>query len=154
MIKTGHMNGRGKRFGIVVARFNELVTRSLLDGAVDTLRRHGVSERSVEIVWVPGAFELPQAASKMLSRKGKRYAGIVALGVILKGETPHFEFVASSTAIGLAEAGIWHGVPVAFGVITAKTLDQALQRAGAKAGNKGREAAAAVLEMADLYRRL
>jgi len=147
---AGLLDGTGKRFGIVVARFNELVTRSLLEGALDVLRRHGTAERDIEVAWVPGAFELPMAADRLAGRRRRPVHGIIALGVILRGETPHFEYVASSTATGLALVGLIHGVPVAFGVITADTLDQAMQRAGAKAGHKGREAALAALEMASL----
>ncbi len=145
----GTLLGQGLRFGIVVSRFNSLITRSLLEGALDALRRHGVAEEDVTVVWVPGGFELPQAALR-LARSGRVHA-VVALGAVIRGATPHFDYVAAEVAKGIAQAALQTGVPVTFGVLTTDTLEQAIERAGTKAGNKGAEAALAALEMARLW---
>lgn len=139
-------------YAIVAARFNELIVERLVDGAVDTLRRHGVSADSVTLVRVPGAFEIPVVVDK-LAASGK-YAGIIALGCVIRGATAHFDYVAGSCTNGLADTAAKYGVPVAFGVLTTDTIEQAMERAGSKAGNKGAEAAATALEMVDLLGRI
>ncbi len=144
----GRVSAEGKRVAIVVSRFNEVVSVRLLEGALDTLRRHGASDELLEVYWTPGSWEMTLVV-KLLAERGK-HDGILALGAIVRGETPHFDFVASETAKGLARAMLDHGVPVAFGVITADTMDQALDRAGGKAGNKGSLAAESLMEMMNL----
>jgi len=146
----GQLNGTGLRVAIVVSRFNEFVTKSLLDGAVDTLRRHGVADADVDVAWVPGAFEIPIVAGRMAA--SRRYDAVVCLGAIIRGATPHFDYVAAQNASGIAQASAGTGVPVLYGVLTTDSLDQAIERAGTKAGNKGRDAAAAAIEMATLLR--
>lgn len=145
---SGKLLGGGKSFAIVVARFNEFITRKLLDGALDCLVRHGVSEDSIEVIWVPGAFELPLAARAAARKKG--IDAVVCLGAVIRGATPHFEFVAAEAAKGIAQASLETGKPVLFGVVTADTLEQAIERSGSKAGNKGASAALAAIEMANL----
>lgn len=144
----GSLDGRERRVAVAAARFNRLVTDLLVNGAVEELRRHGVAEADIDLAWVPGAFELPLAAER-LAVTG-RYAGVVAIGAVVRGSTPHFDHVAGQAAAGLAAVTRATGVPVAFGVLTCDTLEQALDRAGGKAGNKGAEAALTVLEMAGL----
>ncbi len=144
----GHLEGRGLRVGVVVSRFNEAITRLLLEGALDTLRRHGVEE--VDVAWVPGAFEIPLAALRLA--KSGRYHAVVCLGAVIRGATPHFEYVAGQSAAGVAQVSLSTGVPVIYGILTADTLEQALERAGTKAGNRGRDAALAALEMANLLK--
>jgi 6,7-dimethyl-8-ribityllumazine synthase len=148
----GDPSGAGRRFVIVAARFNEWITERLVDGARNCLIRHGVAERDVDLVWVPGAWELPVAALRLA--RADRYAGIVAIGCVIRGETAHFEYVAGEAATGLGEAARETGVPIGLGVLTTEDEEQALARAGGDAGNKGWEAALAVLEMADLFGRL
>jgi len=148
----GGITGQGRRIGIVVARFNEFITKELLAGALLALRRHGVAEGDVDVAWVPGAFELPLVAQTM-ARTG-HYAAIIALGAVIRGATPHFDYVAGQAASGIAAAALATGVPVLFGVLTAETIEQAIERAGSKAGNRGYDAAVAALEMADLLRQL
>jgi 6,7-dimethyl-8-ribityllumazine synthase len=145
---TGRLDGAGRRIALVASRFNQLVTDLLAAGASEELRRNGVDPAAIDVAWVPGSFELPTAAAK-LARTG-RYAGIVALGAVIRGDTPHFDYVAGEAAGGLAAVARETGVPVGFGVLTTETLEQALDRAGGKAGNKGAEAARTVLEMAAL----
>jgi len=149
-IKTyeGGMVIKNARFGIVVGRFNSFVVESLLDGAIDTLRRHGAVDKNIEIVRVPGAFEIPLAAQRM-AQAGK-YDAIIALGAVIRGGTPHFEYVAGECTKGLAAVMMQHSVPVAFGVLTVDTIDQAIERAGTKAGNKGVEATLSAIEMVNL----
>jgi 6,7-dimethyl-8-ribityllumazine synthase len=144
----GGLEGSGRRVAIVVSRFNRLVTEPLLAGAKEALARHGVADADVDVAWVPGSFELPLAAQR-LAQSG-RYAGVVAIGAVVRGATAHFEHVAAQAAAGLAAVARESGVPVAFGVLTTDTMEQALDRAGGKAGNKGAEAALTVLEMAAL----
>jgi 6,7-dimethyl-8-ribityllumazine synthase len=144
----GRVDGSGRRFALVASRFNEIVTDLLVTGASKELRRNGVDPEGIDVAWVPGSFELPVAAAK-LARTG-RYAGIVALGAVIRGSTPHFDYVAGEAAGGLGAVARETGVPVAFGVLTTETLEQALDRAGGKAGNKGAEAARTALEMAGL----
>lgn len=143
---------RGQRFAVVAARFNEPISKKLLDGALDALASHAVSGDAVEVHWVPGSFELPQAALA-LARTG-RFAGIVCVGVVVKGGTPHFEYVCGAAAQGILRAGLDTGVPVTFGVVTALTEEQAWERAGGSVGNRGEEAALAALEMAGWLRAL
>jgi 6,7-dimethyl-8-ribityllumazine synthase len=143
---TGGLDGAGRRVAIVVSRFNRLVTEPLLAGAREELLRHGVAEADVD--WVPGAFELPLATQK-LAQTG-RYAGVIAIGAVVRGATAHFDYVAGQAAAGIAAVARETGVPVAFGVLTTDTMEQALDRAGGKAGNKGGEAAVTILEMAGL----
>jgi len=148
----GHLIGTGLKFGIVVARFNELLSSRLLSGAQDALVRHGVDAADVDVAWVPGAFEIPMVAGKLAA--AGRYDAIIALGVVIRGGTPHFEYVASEVSKGVAKVSMDTGVPVMFGVITADTIDQAVERAGTKAGNKGWEAGEAAIEMANLSKAL
>lgn len=149
---VGHLRGEGIRVGVACGRFNDLVTERLLAGAIDGLVRHGVDEASITVVWAPGAIELPLVAQR-LATSGEVDA-IIALGAVVRGETDHHEHVGGQCAAGLQRVALDTGVPVAFGVLTTHTLDQALERAGAKAGNKGYEAAETALEMADLLRQL
>jgi 6,7-dimethyl-8-ribityllumazine synthase len=144
----GTVGGKGRRFVVVVSRFNEFITEHLLRGCLDTLRSHGVADRGVRVIRVPGAMEIPVALKRALSRLRPHAA--VCLGCVIRGETPHFDHVAAEASRGIAEVAREAGVPVAHGVIAADTLEQAIERAGAKMGNKGREAALAALEMANL----
>jgi 6,7-dimethyl-8-ribityllumazine synthase len=148
----GNLIGTGLKVGIVVSRFNELLSGRLLSGARDGLVRHGVSEEDVDVAWVPGGFEIPLIARQMAS--SGRYDAVLALGVVIRGGTPHFEYVASEIAKGVAKASLDSGVPVMFGVITADTIEQAVERAGTKAGNKGWDAALGAIEMANLAKSL
>jgi 6,7-dimethyl-8-ribityllumazine synthase len=148
----GSLLGEGLRVGLVISRFNDLVTRSLREGALDGLFRHGVTAEDVVEVWVPGSFELPQAASRLVA--SGRFDAVICLGCVIRGETPHWEYVSAQAARGIAEAGVRSGVPVVFGVVVAESMDQALERAGGKQGNRGLEAALSALEMATLFRRL
>jgi 6,7-dimethyl-8-ribityllumazine synthase len=151
-IIEGDLLARDLRFAFVAARFNDFVVEPLIRGAVDALKRHGVSEKQIEIVRVPGAFDIPIAARKLsLSR---RYDALIALGAVVRGQTPHFDYVAGECASGLARIALESGVPIAFGVLTTDTMEQAVDRAGGKAGNKGADAALAAIEMANLLRRL
>lgn len=136
------------RFALVVARFNEFLTSRLVDGAIDALVRHGADRENITQVWVPGSFELPLAAQK-LARSGE-YAAVVCLGCLIRGQTPHFEYIAAETTKGIAQVALETGVPTTFGVITADSLEQAVERAGSKAGNKGADAALAAVEMVNL----
>jgi len=140
------------RLALVAARFNSFIVQNLINGAVDALRRHGVAETSIDLVWTPGSFELPLAAQRLAA--SERYDGIVALGAVIRGGTPHFEYVAGECVKGLASVSLEYDIPVGFGVLTVDTIDQAVERAGTKAGNKGAEAAMSVLEMVSLLRRL
>jgi 6,7-dimethyl-8-ribityllumazine synthase len=148
----GQLSVDGQRFAVVVSRFNEFITSKLLSGAVDALKRHGAADESITVVHVPGAFELPFMAKK-LAESGL-YDAVVCLGCVIRGQTPHFEYVAGQAARGIAEVGLATGVPTTFGVITADTLEQAVERAGAKAGNKGVDAAMSAIELVNLLRQL
>lgn len=148
----GAARGDGGRFAVVVSRFNELVTEKLLEGARACLLQHGLAEDDIDVLRVPGAFELPAAAAALLRQGG--YRGVVAVGCVIRGETPHFDFVAGEAARGLQTLAVEQGVPVGFGLLTTDTRDQALARAGGDRGNKGWEAALTTLEMADLFRQL
>jgi len=149
---NGDLVARDLRFAIVAARFNDMIVDSLIRGAVDALLRHGASEKQIELIRVPGAFDLPFVVKRVAS--SKRYDAVVALGAVIRGATPHFEHVAGQCAAGLARAADETGVPVAFGVLTTDTIEQAIERAGTKAGNKGADAALCALELANLLRRL
>jgi len=150
MTFEGHLRGDGLSIVIVVSRFNDLITRQLLAGAQDGLRRHGVEAERVDVAWVPGSFEIPLAARK-LAESG-RYQAVVCLGAVIRGETPHFEYVASQVSSGIARAGLDTGVPLIFGIITADSLEEALERSGGKMGNKGYDAAVSAIEMVNLMR--
>jgi len=151
-VYEGHLLGEGMRFGLVVGRFNEFITNRLLSGALDALKRHGVAEKDMEIAWVPGAFEVPLVARKMIEKQ--RFNAIICLGAVIRGATPHFEYVAAEVSKGIARISMETGVPVAFGIITADTIEQAIERAGAKAGNKGWNAAVTAIEMANLLKNM
>ena len=151
-IIEGELLARDLRFAFVAARFNEFVVEPLIRGALDALKRHGATEKQIEIVRVPGAFDMPIVARKLaLSR---RYEALIALGAVIRGQTPHFDYVAGECASGMARIALETGVPIAFGVLTTDTVEQAIDRAGGKAGNKGADAALTALEMANLMRRL
>ncbi len=145
----GRYDARGRRVALVASRFNDLITRELVAGAEDCLRRHGATEADIDIAWVPGSFELPMAADR-LARTG-HYEAVVCLGCLIQGDTPHFQYLAAEVTKGVAQVGLDTGTPVIFGVITADTLEQAIERAGTKAGNKGFDAALTALELIDLY---
>ncbi|BAU29068.1 6,7-dimethyl-8-ribityllumazine synthase [Aneurinibacillus soli] len=149
-VYEGNLVGTGLKVGIVVGRFNEFITSKLLGGALDALKRHDVAEDAVDVAWVPGAFELPIIVKKM-AESGK-YDAVIALGTVIRGSTPHFDYVCSEAAKGVAAVGMNTGVPTIFGVLTTDTIEQAIERAGTKAGNKGWEAATAAIEMANLTR--
>lgn len=148
----GKLQAQGLKFAIVVSRYNDFITRRLLDGALDALDRHGANMDDVDTAWVPGAFELPLAARKMAA-SGK-YDAVIAVGAVIRGATSHFDFVASESAKGIAMAGLETGVPCIYGVLTAETIEQAIERAGTKMPNRGFEAALSAIEMADLMRQL
>ena len=148
----GKLLGEGLRFGVVVSRFNEFITQKLLQGAQDALLRHGVGEADIEVTWVPGSFEIPLIAKKLA--EFKRYDAVICLGAVVRGGTPHFDYVAAEVSKGVAKVGLETGLPVIFGIITADTLEQAIERAGTKMGNRGFEAAEHALEMANLIRAL
>ncbi len=147
-VYEGNLIGQGLKFGIIVGRFNAFIGERLLDGAIDALKRHGVSEDSIEISWVPGAFEIPLVAKKMA--KSKKYDGVICLGAVIRGATPHFDYVSSEVTKGVAHVSLDSEVPVIFGVLTTDSIEQAIERAGTKAGNKGYDAAVTAIEMANL----
>ena len=149
---TGTPSGRGRRFAVIASRFNEAVTTKLVAGATDALVKHGVLPDAIDVVWVPGAWELPAVARRLLSNE--RYDALVAVGAVIRGETPHFDYVAGEAARGLSRASAEYDRPIGFGVLTCDTVEQALARAGGAHGNKGWDAALAALEMADLFDRL
>lgn len=151
-IYEGNLLGQGLKFGVVVGRFNEFIGSKLLGGAVDALKRHGVEEENIEISWVPGAFEIPLVAKKM-SKSGK-YDGVICLGAVIRGSTPHFDYVSSEVTKGVAHVSLDADIPVIFGVLTTDTIEQAIERAGTKAGNKGYDAAVTAIEMANLLKQL
>lgn len=151
-VLEGNLVGTDLKIGIVVSRFNEFITSKLLDGAEDALKRHGVNEDDVTIMWVPGAFEIPLAAKKLADKGG--FDAIITLGTIIRGATPHFEYVSSEVAKGVANIGMQSGFPIIFGVLTTESIEQAIERAGTKAGNKGYEAAVGAIEMGNLYKNM
>lgn len=150
MTYEGALTAAGLRFAVVVARFNSFITENLLEGALDGLRRHGAELDAVDVAWVPGSFEIPLAAKK-LAESG-RYDAVICLGAVIKGATAHFDYVCAESAKGIASVGLETGVPTLYGVITTDTIEQAIERSGAKAGNKGWDAAVAAIEMANLVR--
>lgn len=145
----GRLVAGNKKFGIVVGRFNEFIGGKLLSGALDALKRHGVSEDDIEIAWVPGAFEIPLTAKKMAGMN--KYGAVICLGAVIKGATPHFDYVSSEVSKGIANVSLETGVPVIFGVLTTDTIEQAIERAGTKSGNKGYDAACTAIEMVNLF---
>jgi 6,7-dimethyl-8-ribityllumazine synthase len=147
-VYEGHLVSQNLKYGIVVGRFNEFITSKLLSGALDGLKRHGVQEEEIEIAWVPGAFEIPLIAQKMA--ESRKYDAVITLGTVIRGSTPHFDFVCSEVAKGVSSISLKTGVPTIFGVLTTDSIEQAVERAGTKAGNKGWEAAASAIEMANL----
>ena len=149
---AGKLDGKGLRVGIVVSRFNDLITGRLLEGALDRLRRSNVAEAAIDTCWVPGAFEVPRAVKDMAATG--RYDGVIAIAAVIRGATPHFEYVANEITKGVARVGLDADIPVTFGVITADTVDQAIERAGTKAGNKGVQAAESLIEMINVLREL
>jgi len=148
----GDLKAQGLKFGIVVSRFNDFITSRLLDGAIDALTRHGVKEDSLEVVKVPGSFEIPLVAKKM-ALKGV-YDAIICLGTVIRGATPHFDYIAAEVSKGVATTSLETGVPISFGIITSDTIEQAVERAGSKAGNKGWDAAMTAIEMAQVLKKL
>lgn len=148
----GNLVGSDLKVGIIVGRFNEFITSKLLDGAIDTLKRHGVGENNIDVAWVPGAFEIPLVAQKMANND--KYDAVITLGTVIRGSTPHFDYVCNESAKGVSQAAIQSGKPVIFGVLTTETIEQAIERAGTKAGNKGAEAAVSAIEMANLVNQL
>ena len=151
-IHSGKLIGTGLKFAIVVSRFNEFVTSKLLSGAMDSLVRHGVSDNAIEVAWVPGSFEIPFAAQRMAA--SKKFDAVICLGAVIRGQTPHWEFIAGEVAKGIAKIGMDTGVPTVFGVLTTDTLEQAIERAGTKSGNKGVDAALSAIEMANLLKEI
>jgi 6,7-dimethyl-8-ribityllumazine synthase len=148
----GNLVGSGLKFAIVVGRFNEFISSKLLSGALDALKRHGVNEEHVDVAWVPGSFEIPLIAQKFA--ESKRYDAVITLGAVIRGSTPHFEYVSAEVAKGVAAISLKTGVPTIFGVLTTDTIEQAIERAGTKAGNKGWEAAVTAIEMANLTKQI
>jgi 6,7-dimethyl-8-ribityllumazine synthase len=148
----GELQAKGLKFAVIVSRFNEFITNKLLDGALDALQRHGASGQDIDIMKVPGSFEIPLIAKKAAEKQS--YDAVICLGTIIRGATPHFEYVASEAAKGVASASMETGVPVAFGIITSDTIEQAVERAGSKSGNKGWDAALVAIEMAQLLKKL
>ena len=146
----GMLIGKGLKFGLVISRFNEFISKKLLEGAKDALHRHGVNDEDVDIAWTPGSFEIPLIAQKLA--KTKRYDAVICLGVVIRGGTPHFEYIAAELSKGIARVALETGLPVTNGVITADTLEQAIERAGTKMGNKGFDAAVNAIEMANLLK--
>ena len=151
-IIEGNLNAAGLKFGITVSRFNDFITSHLLDGAVDALIRHGATENDIDVVKVPGAFEIPPAAKKLCSLN--KYDAVICLGAVIRGATPHFNFVAAEASKGVGALGMEAGIPVLYGILTTDTIEQAVERAGSKSGNKGWETAIAAVEMANLYKKL
>ena len=150
MVKTiqGELIAKGKHFGIVVSRFNDFITKRLLDAALDTLIRHGAKESEIEVAWVPGSFEIPLIANKMA--RSKKHNAVICLGTVIRGATPHFEYIANEAAKGIARINLDTGIPTVFGIITADNIEQAIERAGTKEGNKGKDAALSAIEMVNL----
>ncbi len=147
----GSYQAKGRKIGIVISRFNEFVSLKLLEGCLDELKKLGVEGKNIEVVWVPGAFEIPQGLVKLAPKK---YDALIALGVLIRGDTPHFDFLASEVTKGIANLSLSYKIPIIYGIITADTIEQAIERAGTKEGNKGRETARAAIEMADVFSQL
>ncbi len=151
-IIQGSMIGTGKKFALVASRFNEFITSKLIDGAVDTLVRHGVQDAAIDVVWVPGAFEIPAVAKRIAARK--KHDAVICLGCVIRGATPHFDYIAAEASKGIASVGMQSEIPVVFGVLTTENIEQAIERAGTKAGNKGSDAAMAAIELLNLYEQI
>jgi len=151
-IIEGKLTAKSKKFGIVASRFNELITNQLINGAKDCLLRHECKETDITIAWVPGSFEIPAVAKKMA--KSKKYNAVLCLGAVIRGGTPHFDYISAEVSKGVAQVGLDTGLPVIFGVLTTDTIEQALERAGTKAGNKGWDAALSAIEMVNLYSKI
>ena len=151
-ILEGNLTAEGLKFGIVVARFNEFITTKLLGGALDTLHRHAAQDSDIDVAWVPGAFEIPLAAKKM-AESGK-YDAVICLGAVIRGATSHYDYVCNEVSKGVAQVGLSSGVPTIFGVVTTENIEQAIERAGTKAGNKGADGAMAAMEMANLLKNI
>ena len=148
----GNLNGSPYRFGLVVSRFNEFITKRLLDGSLDCLRRHGAKETSIDIVYCPGAFEIPQVAQQLA--RTQQYDAIICLGCVIRGATPHFDYIASAVSTGIERVALETNIPLIFGILTTNTLEQAIERAGSKGGNKGWDAGLCALELADLRKQI
>lgn len=148
-VREGLLDGAAKRFGIIASRFNDMITRKLIEGAMDCLLRHNVAEEAVTIVWVPGAFEIPLAAQKLA--QSKNFDAIICLGAVIRGGTPHFDYIAAEVTKGIATVALQQNMPIIMGVLTTDTIEQAVERAGTKSGNKGWDAALSAIEMADLF---
>lgn len=151
-IYEGGLVAEGLKFGVVAARFNEFITNKLLSGATDALTRHGAAAESIDVAWVPGAFEIPLVAKKLA--ESKKYDAVICLGAVIRGNTPHFDYVCAEVSKGVAQVSLASGVPTIFGVLTTETIEQAVERAGTKAGNKGFDAAVSAIEMANLLKTL
>jgi 6,7-dimethyl-8-ribityllumazine synthase len=148
----GKLDAKGLKFGIIIGRFNEFISGKLLSGCLDGLKRHGADDASIDIAWTPGAFEIPLLAKKMA--ESKRYNAVICLGAVIRGATPHFEYVASEVSKGVASVGLETGLPVIYGILTTDSLEQAIERAGTKSGNKGFDAALAAIEMANILKEI
>jgi 6,7-dimethyl-8-ribityllumazine synthase len=148
----GSLDAKGKTFGIAISRFNEFITQKLLDGALDCLERHGAEDGKITVVWVPGSFEIPYAAYKMA--KSEKFDAVICLGTVIRGQTPHFDYIAGEVSRGVAKISLKTGIPTIFGIITADNLEQAIERAGTKAGNKGWDAALSAIEMVKLFEQI
>lgn len=148
----GAYQGKGKKLAIVVSRFNEMIGGRLLEGCIDELKKQGVEDKNMAVFWTPGSFEIPQVLAKLVEKKG--YDAFIVLGAIIRGDTPHFDYIAAELSKGITSLSLEKKIPISFGVITADTLDQAIERAGTKQGNRGRDAARAAVEMADLFSQL
>jgi 6,7-dimethyl-8-ribityllumazine synthase len=148
----GVLNASGKRFGIVASRFNELITKKLLEGAIDCLVRHNAKQENISIIWVPGAFEIPSVAKKIA--KSGNFDAVICLGAVIRGNTPHFDYIAAEVSKGIASVGLELEIPVIFGVLTTDSIDQAVERAGTKSGNKGWDAALTAIELVDLFSKI
>jgi len=149
---SGKLLAQGLKFVVIVSRFNEFITSKLLSGAQDSLVRHGASKEDIDVIWTPGAWEIPAVAARVVEQK--RYDAVICLGCVIRGGTPHFEYVAAEVSKGLANLALSSPVPVAFGILTTDTIEQAIERAGSKSGNKGEQAALSAIEMANLYREI
>ena len=151
-VVRGSLIAKGMKVAVIVSRFNEFISAKLLDGAQDALVQHGADEKDISVFWVPGSFEIPPVASKLA--RSKKYDAVVCLGAVLRGDTPHFDYISSGVAKGVANVALRENTPCIFGVITADTLEQAIERAGVKSGNKGRDAALSAIEMCNLYKKV
>lgn len=151
-VNTGQLNGKGQKHALVVSRFNELLTSKLLEGAIDCLKRHGVVEKDISVNWAPGSFEIPYVAQKLV--QSNKFDAVICMGALIRGDTPHFDYIAAEATKGIAKIALDSGLPVVYGIITADTLNQAIERAGTKSGNKGWDAALSAIEMIDLYRQI